>query len=786
VAEGLLAGVRVLEHGGEVAQRAGRILADLGADVVKIEPRGGDPLRRSAPLIGQRSDAEASLRFAAWNAGKRNTVLSTDNDLVPLAMSADVVIVELHPTDTTSAVAQLTTVDAERKPSVVSITPFGGDGPRSQWRAGDLGVMAASGNMHVTGDPDRAPLRCSEPAGYAHAAAEVAMAALTALASGRPQQVDVSMQEAVMIASMCGPAQYPATGSRGRRSGAVTGRTREVWRCKGGHVSFGLRGGGARVANLQTITRLLEEEGLGTPALSERDWTAYSHERATDDELRAIEAPIAGYFERHTMAELFVLACTTPLLLAPANTAAELLRSTQLRDRGFFVSIGELDDFPLSFAKLEDVDGGVAQPGPRSPAPRLQSAASVAWPRRPPSPSARGEPGAPAWQGTRILEFGAGAAGPIATRYFAEHGATVIRVESRLRPDFLRIYAAGGLETSPLFNGLNVGKLSVSLNLKHPDGVAVARRLVSWADAVSENFAPRAMRGLGLDYATLSVDKPDLVMVSACLMGQTGPQRDYPGFGGQGSALCGYAALTGWPDREPLGPYGTITDSLAPRFVATCLAAALLYKRRTGRGVHVDLSQVEAAAFSLSPWLLDQAVNGTSTVRMGNRSPLAVPHGAFPCAGDDRWLVIAVWSDDEWARLASLTGVGDTTLATLAGRQARVDEVEALLADWTSARDRDSTAQLLQEAGIEAVPVEDWGDLHDDPHITRRHHFVPVEHPVQGHCLVERNGFRLSDAQSGYARPGPLLGEHTDDVLGDILGLTATQRHELAESGALQ
>ncbi len=174
-------------------------------------------------------------------------------------------------------------------------------------------------------------------------------------------------------------------------------------------------------------------------------------------------------------------------------------------------------------------------------------------------------------------------------RYFAEHGATVMRVESRSRPDFLRTYGMGpgnpcGLEGSDMFDALNVGKLSVTLNLKHPEGVALAKRLVHWADAVAENFAPRAMRSFGLDYAAMSVEKPDLVMVSSCLQGQTGPHKDYPGFGGQGSALGGYNLLTGWPDREPVGPYGTITDSLAPRFVASALTAGLLYRRRTGQG----------------------------------------------------------------------------------------------------------------------------------------------------------------------------------------------------------
>ena len=223
-----------------------------------------------------------------------------------------------------------------------------------------------------------------------------------------------------------------------------------------------------------------------------------------------------------------------------------------------------------------------------------------------------------------------------------------LRVESASRPDFLRTgnYA-------DMFDALNCGKRSVTLNLKHPEGHALAKRLVvEWADAVGENFAPRAMRGLGLAYDDLVVDKPDLVMVSACLNGQTGPHRDYPGFGGQGAALSGFNYLTGWPDREPIGPFGTITDSLAPRFVATAMAAALLHHRATGDGVYVDLSQVECAAWTLSDWLLAYRREGVIGERARQR-PSATRHctACFACAGDDRWVAIAAWNDDELRRL---------------------------------------------------------------------------------------------------------------------------------------
>ena len=786
---GLLTGLRVVDLAGEPAAMTGRILADLGADVVKVEPVGGDPLRMVSPL----GPDGTSLRFVAWNAGKRSMVVEgpADPRLVELLRNADAVL------DTPGWPGAIV-LDPDVAPHLVwvSVTPFGRSGPRASWKASDLGVMASTGNMYCTGDPDRPPVRSTEPSGWAHVGAEAAVATLTALASGRPQRVDVSAQEAVMIASMGHVGRFARTRERGRRSGAKIGVTREIWPCADGFVSFGLRGGKSRVANMQTITRLVEDDGLATSALIDRDWTTYDHNALTADELEAIARPVATYFARHTMAELYEIAVATNLMLAPVNSPRELIGSRQLAARDFFGRLGDVTHFPRSFLHVTSTDDVVTRPGPTGPTPPLvpSSVRAPRWSERKAAVASPDPRPTRAWEGTRILEFGTGAAGPIAVRYFAEHGATVIRVESRSRPDFLRNYGFAsanpcGLEGSDMFDAVNVGKFGVTLNLKHPEGVALALRLIDWADAVAENFAPRAMRSFGLDYASLAPDHPDLVMVSSCLQGQTGPHKDYPGFGGQGSALGGYNLLTGWPDREPVGPFGTITDSLAPRFVATALAAGLLHRRRTGLGVHLDVSQVEAAVYSLTPWVLDYDVNEHIGIRQGNRSDRFVPHGAFPCRGDDRFVALACWDDDDWSRLAAVMGLDEPTtqaLSTLEARRSRIDEVEALVADWTADQNAATVAELLQDVGIEAVPVADLGDAATDEQLLHRGHFVTLEHPCMGPCGYERNGFRLSDAVAGYERTSPLLGEHNEWVLGEILGLDATERARLAVEGVLE
>ena len=726
-AEALLDGVRVVELGREPVQVAGRVLAELGASVTVVDPRYAD-----------------DLRATAWGAGKATAGV---DELVGLLAEADVVLVTPF---------EPGMPDARRSDAPgavwVDVTPFGLDGPRASWRASDLGVMASTGNMYSTGDPDRAPVRPAQPASVAHGGPEVAFAALTGLASGRPQHVDVSLQEIVLIASMGAAGRFLRAPFRGKRSGSAIGRTREIWPCADGYVSFGLRGGKARIPNLELISKLVADDGIaGADALTSRDWSAYNHNTATDDELRAIEAPIAEYFATRTMGDLYAIACETNLMLAPANSPRELYASAHLAARDFFAADGR----PARFAIVK----------PATPFSKYRPHKNVS--------DVLGKAEG-AWAGTNILEFGSGAAGPIATRYFAEHGAAVLRIESRIRPDFLRTYALKpdnphGLEGSDMFDALNANKLGITLNMKHPRGLALAKRLAfEWAEAISENFAPKAMRGFGMDYDSLAAERPDLVMISACLQGQTGPHRNYPGFGGQGAALSGFNFLTGWPDREPLGPHGTITDSLAPRFVAAALAAGLLFRRRTGRGVYIDLAQVEVAVWSLTPWMLAFHRDGRIITRNGNgdASGRAVVHDAFRCAGDDRWVAIAAWDQDDAERLAKVAG----------------DDVTA----WCLARSPLDAAEALQAAGVEAVPVQDFNDVYADPQLAHRAHFVRMTHPFLGEGAYERNGFRLSQDDGGYQQPSPTLGQHNGSILGDVLGLSASEQAQLAEEGVLE
>ena len=737
-----LRGIEVIDLAGEAGAMTGRILADLGASVVRLEAPEGDPLRATAP----RDDHGQSLRHRAWSLGKKLERLDRPADLPARLSHADIIL------DTPDATPFGRLDPAIAPQSVwVRITPFGAIGPRAHWRGTDLGILASTGNLFATGEPDRPPVRCAEPVAYAHTGPEAAFAALTALASGRPQIVDLSMQETILSANMGGPGNFPGTGERGLRKGAVTGRTREIWRCRDGYVSFGLRGGRARLKSLAILTDLLREEGLLNPAWEERDWLSYDAKTAAEAELRSLEEPLGKLFSRRSMREWYQLACETNLMLAPAAGPDEILARAQNQDREVFHTEGELRGLPARMALWRSgPDTGLSQ--------AVEATSNT--------------PDQGCWEGLRVVEFGSGAAGPIAARYFAENGATVIKVESRERPDFLRAMWAQasphGLEGSPLFSALNPGKKSITLDLKDPTGLARARDLIQWSDLVLENFAPRAMRGFGLDFESLVADQPDLIMISTCLNGQTGPHRNYPGFGGQGSALAGYNFLTGWPDREPLGPYGTITDSLAPRFTATLAAAALLRRRRNGQGGHYDLSQVEAAEYALGPWLLAYAQTGKAGTRNGNRHPDAAPHGVFPTRGKERWIAIACHTDAQWVSLAEELNLATEGRARAAQRQTDLDSLESEIRQATKELDAEALATRLQERGIEAVPVADFGDVFGDATLRARDHFQALQHPILGERFYERNGFRMSQATAGYRAPTPLLGQH-DDELAQIL-----------------
>jgi benzylsuccinate CoA-transferase BbsF subunit len=389
------------------------------------------------------------------------------------------------------------------------------------------------------------------------------------------------------------------------------------------------------------------------------------------------------------------------------------------------------------------------------------------------------------------VEFAVFAAGPVISKHMANFGAEVIRVESHLNPDGFRAHYPPfadnqpGLDRSGCFAVFNDGKLGVTLNLKAPEGVDLAKQLVARADVVIENFTPGTLNRLGLGYEALRAVRPDLVMLSSCNMGQTGPYAHHPGFGSMLSSLGGFTNLTGYPGESPLLNYGPYIDFVAVGYGAIAVMAALDYRRRTGEGQYIDLSQYENGLQFVASALLDYEVNGHLPERWGNRSPHAAPHGAFPCRGDDAWCTVSVTSDAEWAALRRALGepawAAAPELATLLGRKAQEDALEARLADWTRERTPREVMETLQAAGVPAAAVNTMGDLYADPQLAHRRYWRGLPHAAFGTFHYEAGGFTLSESPAQLDLPSPLLGEHNHHVFRELLGLPEERYQDFLE-----
>ena len=346
-----------------------------------------------------------------------------------------------------------------------------------------------------------------------------------------------------------------------------------------------------------------------------------------------------------------------------------------------------------------------------------------------------------------------------------------------------------GLENSALFDTMAAGKRSLALDLSKPGSLDVVRDLVAWSDVVIESYSPKAMKKWGLDYANLRAIRSDVIMVSTCLAGQTGPLASFAGYGNLGAAFAGFYGLAGWPDRPPAGPFGAYTDYTSTHFLAAVTLAAIDHRRRTGEGQHIDLAQSEAAQLFLAPALLAASAGAAQIERNGNRDPHMAPHGVYPVRGDDRWIAIACEDDERWARLVTLMGrddlAVDAELATVEGRLARADELDDAVAVWTTDLDGTELVDRLQAAGIAAHGVADGADCLADPQLAAAGHFVTLDHPDRL-CLVENTRFRLSRTPGAPRCRAPFLGEHTWEVLTDLLGYDAERIAELAAAELLE
>jgi crotonobetainyl-CoA:carnitine CoA-transferase CaiB-like acyl-CoA transferase len=788
-----LAGIRVIDLATSRAELAGRVLADLGAEVIKVEPPGGSDARRLPPFRTDNSDSsiEGSLYWASVGLGKRSVVLDVESDadherLLALIDGADVLIESFDP-GVMDALGLGYAALAARNPGLVytSVTPFGRTGPMAQRPAIDLTIEAAGGLVGLQGDGDRPPLAIGLPQASFHGGVQAAADTLIALYernhSGLGQHLDVSMQ-AAMVWTLMNATGYPANiggnppGTSEFRNDArptlLPGmRAPRTMQCRDGYVVIGTYQPGIGERTLDGMLRWVGDEGAAPAELTQRGWTTYMNDLvggaiSVDDFNRGYDA-ICDFVATKTKRELLDGALERKLLLAPIHDVTDVRADPQLAARGYWTDVGR-DPHPGPFARLAATPIRMQSPAPKLGADQRL----IDSPDRPrPAIRPRKTPDASIFEGLKVADFAWVGVGPIISKALADHGATVIHVESAVRTDLLRSLppfknAEPGINRSQFFANFNSSKQGLRLELNEPNDLALARKLADWADVVVESFTPGTMARYGLDYPMLSANRDDLVMVSTCMRGQTGPERHYTGFGNQGAALAGLVAITGWPDRAPAGPWGAYTDFITPRYGVAALTAALLHRDATGRGQHIDLSQIEAGIQFQAPLILDHAINGRIAHAAGNASSYACPHGTYRTRGIERYVAIGATTSEHWDALARMVPFSRplAALKTLEARIEQRDSIEAELTAWCIEQDAFDLADRLQRAGVPSYPVLRPTDLFEDAQLQHRGFFVTLDHPVMGPTPYDGPVTQFSRTPARLRRPGPLLGQHSDEI----------------------
>jgi crotonobetainyl-CoA:carnitine CoA-transferase CaiB-like acyl-CoA transferase len=803
-----LAGCSVLDLTVERGWLCGRLLADLGAEVIKVEPPGGDPGRTKGLFADPaRPDIEENLSWWFENRGKSSVVLDLDDAadrarLLELVDDADVVI-ESFATGWLDARGIGPEALLARNPSLVvtSISPFGRTGPYADWSATDLTVAATTGELWLTGDVDRPPLRVSSDQLFLHAGAEAAVHTLVALwhaqRTGAGQHVDVSAQLAGIKCLMNAQAFHVLEGHELFRSGpdyaAGPSRLRIINECSDGFVAALAAAGPVGGAMMRFIMEWADADGVAHPLARDRDYFTLNFKDEPEEFFAAVRDTLAALFAGHTKAELYQAAIEHLLLLAPLYTVADIRADEQLASRDYFVNADQGDRGPVAWAgpwaRLSATPLSTTR---RAPHVGEHDAQLASRPRRtrPTSAAEAYDAAAAPFAGLNVLDLSWVGVGPMTAGYLASYGATVIKIESSKRPDVLRLNppfrdGVPEINNSHFYGDFNAGKLSLGLDLSVPRGREIAWQLIEWADVIVESFTPKALAAWEMDYACIRSRNPSVVMLSTCMQGQTGPRRLYRGFGNLMAGLAGFYEITGWPDRTPVMIYGAYTDFISQRFTTTALLAALDRRRRTGEGQYIDVAQLEAALQFLGPELLAYELDGRVATRAGNRHRDLAPHGVFPClpepdrarrypdggSGAEGWVAISCADDEQWRSLVALTGLPhEDRWATLPGRRADEDRIEALLASWTaSRRGRDIAAQL--QPHVACAPVLGVPELHTDPQVSHRGYWVPIDHPVYGRVPYSGMQATLSRTPGTVPGPGPCLGEHTWYVLESILGV---------------
>jgi len=398
-----------------------------------------------------------------------------------------------------------------------------------------------------------------------------------------------------------------------------------------------------------------------------------------------------------------------------------------------------------------------------------------------------------ALEGIKVADFSWAGVGPITAKLLADFGATVVHIESHTKLDIVRLvtpFKGGkpGINTSTLFTNYNSSKYGATLNLNKEKGREIAMKFIKWSDIVLESFTPDVMKRWNLDYESVSKVKPDIIYFSTTQMGQGGPYSRMRGFGPLSTPNAGLVDIQGWPDRPPTTFYGAYTDYFSPNFAATTILAALDYRARTGKGTYIEQAQFETGVQFVSEHVMDYMINGRLTERSGNQLPYAAPHGVFKCKGDDRWVAIAVFTDEDWQAFCRRVGksewINDSRFCTLLKRKENENELNRLIEQWTVEYTAEQVECMMQNDNIAASVVESNQDLFEDPQLAYRNHFTYLDHEEIGVYACDSPTCKLSETPAKQFA-APCLGEHNQYVYMDLLGLSSDEVSDLIAEGVI-
>lgn len=779
-----LSQLRVIELGaGDTLGYCGKLFADFGAEVIKIEPQGGDPGRRIPPLADAGGGRQESITFAWLNTNKKSVTADPETQagadkILALLATADLLLDARHPDEIK---ASLISHDRLRKAdpglAITALSWFGEHGPYRNYQATESVCRSLAGLVKLVGPVEGPPVL------------------------PRDGQVGVMGGLTAFIPSLAGLYGH----QHGARRFAVnnleamlhitefdTGLALEVGftRPRAGINRFGR---GYPSGTFET-----KDGWLGVTVVTPAQWTGFCvmldmPELATDpkyslminrfmhaEELKAIITPA---LLKRTALEWFEKGIELRLPLAIVPDMEELLAQDVHRSRGAFgpVTIGDKTfEGPVLPQYLTR-----ARPKPNGRAPLAGSDDATALPAHARKATRAATPqDAQPLSGLRIIDLTMGWAGPTATRQMGDLGADIIKVESCQYPDWFR-----GTDTRPpyheertyekmyWFQMNNRNKRGITLDLTQPAGLDLLKRLLKDADAVIDNYAADVMPRLGLDVETILKINPRLVVVTMPAFGMRGAWSGVRAYGSTLEQASGLPSVTGGPNDPPTMLHAALGDPVGGLNAAAALLLGFMHQKTTGEGQHIDLSQVECMLSMVAPSILEQSATGRTSPRIGNRHPRFVPNGCFPALGVDQWVTLAVRTDEEWRALCGVMRrpdlLDEVTLATAEGRRAHEDRIETAIRKWIADVRPDIAMVTLQAAGIPAAIAKLPQDLAADPHLLKTGHWQPSDRPFMGPHLLPSVAYREGGSELPYAitRLAPTLGQHNHEVLKEVLGL---------------